>query len=218
MTAQLKKYTLVLLGIWLSAGMISLAWNLFDNHQERKGLALQTAQALLAQIQNTRTWISNHQGVYVPVTEHQQPNPHLADDATRDLTTGRNLPLTKISPAAMIRELSLIAADNKGVRFHITSLDPIHPENTPYAWEEPWLRGFTTTPQAISSIVTIDGERLFRFMAPMLLQKECLGCHAEKKIIRRHKGNISATGQPGQGAQFTIQLPAAKQIQPQPTS
>jgi PAS domain S-box-containing protein len=194
MTAQLKKYTLILLTVWLGAGTLSLAWNIYDDRQERKNLAMQAAHTFLAQIQNTRIWITTHKGVYVPITEAHQPSPHLTSDPQRDPIINEQVQLIKISPAAMIRELSLIAARNKGATFHITSLDPSRPENSPYAWETPWLQKFQTHPQEISAIVTIKDKTLFRFMAPLLVKKECLGCHSEKKYsIGKVRGGISIT-------------------------
>ncbi len=194
MTAQLKKYTFTLLLLWFSAGMLSLAWNIYDNQQEHKELALQATRTFLSQLQNTRAWISAHDGIYVPVTENRRPSPHLNDDPKRDLTTAGGTQLTKISPATVIRELSAITSINKGAEFHITSLNPINPENLPYAWEKPWLLQFSTDAKERSTIVREDGKTIFRFMAPIISQRDCQACHVEKNYpIGEVRGGISIT-------------------------
>ena len=192
MTTQLQRYTAFLLTIWIGAGLISLAWNLYDNRQERKELALLAARTFLTQIQNTRTWISLHQGVYVPVTEKQQPNPYLENEPARDFTTTTGIQLTKISPATMIRELSAIAGLKKGATFHISSLNPVNTNNYPLAWEKPWLQSFSSNARERSSIIKDNGKKIFRFMAPIIVKRECLNCHAERKYsIGDIRGGIS---------------------------
>ncbi len=194
MTTQIKQYTIILLALWLCAGIFSLTWNIYDDSRQRKDLALQAAHAFLRQLENTSAWFSAHSGVYVPVTKTHQPNPLPTDDPEQNLRTEQGVQLTRSSAATMIRELSEIAASDNNATFHITSLTPIRPENRPYAWEKPWLRQFKADPREVSSVVTIEDKTLFRFMAPLIVQKKCLGCHVERQYsVGDIRGGISIT-------------------------
>ena len=70
-----RKYTLPFLIVWIVAGMVSLAWNLYDDRRERRELALSAARSFLTQIRHMRSWNARHGGVYVPVTDRVIPNP-----------------------------------------------------------------------------------------------------------------------------------------------
>ena len=74
----------------------------------------------------TRAWNSEHGGVYVPITDKSKPNPYLVDPL-RNVKTTDGMKLTKITPAAMTRQIAEIAKRETGVHFHITSLQPIRP-------------------------------------------------------------------------------------------
>ena len=130
MLDETRIYTLVILIAWLVVGTATMAWNLYDDRCDRNKLALQAARSLMANIRYTRTWNARHGGVYVPVTKANQPNPFL-NDPNRDLETTQGIQLTKINPAYMTRQISEIATEYDNAQFHITSLNPIRPENRP---------------------------------------------------------------------------------------
>lgn len=175
----MRKYITVILITWLTAGLFSLFWNLYDEKKERETLAFQNARTFLAQLVQTRTWNAQHGGVYVPVGPDVQPNPFL-DDPKRDLTTENGLQLTKINPAFMTRQLAEIAAKQSGARFHITSLTPIRPKNRATDWERKWLEDFQGGAKERGSFITTLNETQFRYMAPLLVNKECLPCHTKQ--------------------------------------
>ena len=175
----MRKYITVILITWLTAGLFSLFWNLYDEKKERETLAFQNARTFLTQLVQTRTWNARHGGVYVPVGPDVQPNPFL-DAPDRDLTTENGLQLTKINPAFMTRQLAEIAAKQSGARFHITSLAPIRPENRAADWERKWLEDFHGGAKERGSFITTLNETQFRYMAPLFVNKECLQCHAKQ--------------------------------------
>jgi len=47
-----------------------------------------------------------------------------------------------MNPAYMTRQMHELAKQEYGVRGHITSLNPTHPENAPDSWEIVALRAF----------------------------------------------------------------------------
>jgi len=137
----LKKQIIAASVIWLSIVGISLYWNLIDEKREREKVAFETGRAFFNQIIVTRSWNAHHGGVYIPVTETSKPNPYL-EDPLRDLTTDKGVKLTKTNPAYMTRQISEIAAKENNIKFHITSLNPIRPENRASDWEVKWLKSF----------------------------------------------------------------------------
>ena len=174
-----RKYILPFLLLWIGVGLLSLFWNLYDDRRERNQLALQAARTFLTQIRHMRTWNAQHGGIYVPVTDTLLPNPYL-DDPQRDLETTEGIRLTKINPAYMTRQLSEIAEKSNEVQFHITSLNPIRPENKPFSWERPWLENFTQSTDEASGFAREGNSTVFRYMAPMSISRPCLPCHAQQ--------------------------------------
>ena len=142
-----------------------------------EGINLQTARAAFQQVITFRLWNATHGGVYVPVTPDTPPNPYL-DVPDRDLTTSDGRTLTKINPAYMTRQASVLSRMSNGVRFHITSLTPINPKNAPYAWEKKWLMDFNAGARERWGFGRRDKTRVFRYMAPLFTKSPCLRCHA----------------------------------------
>ncbi len=171
---------LIVVVAWILVLSAALSWLEMEARREEKLLAKNTASAFFQQIVLSRLWNSSHGGVYVPVTSETQPNPYLPRP-NRDLTADNGLRLTKVNPAYMTRQIGELAKKNKdGIQFHITSLNPIRPENKAAEWEERWLKSFEQG-------VTEQGEFFkdgkitwFRYMAPLRATRDCLKCHARQ--------------------------------------
>lgn len=149
------------------------------NHENELILELKdTARAYFEQIVISRLWNANHGGVYVEVTDKVQPNPYLADDPERDVISVSGKRYTKINPAYMTRQLSELASQRGRYKFHITSLHLVNPANEPDTWEIEQLRLFGERKQgeAYEIVNDVKGER-FRYMAPLIIESPCLGCH-----------------------------------------
>lgn len=189
----MKKIPLLATLGWLLLVTISYFWAISNNQREHDQLALATARAFLQQIIIDRAWNAGHCGVYVPVTATTPPNPYLIDPL-RDLETTAGLKLTKINPAFMTRQIAEIAAKSKGVMFHITSLNPIRPENKPFDWEMDWLRSFEKGVQEQGRFTTENGIQTFRYMAPLVTEPDCLQCHGGQGYkVGDIRGGISVT-------------------------
>ncbi len=147
------------------------------NHDE---VNIQTGRSLFNLIVITREWNALHVGVYVPITDEVVPNPHL-DDPLRDVETITGLKLTKLNPAYMTRLIAQIAATSEHVQFHITSLNPIRPENTPLDWERMALESFETGQhREYFDYYLKGGANTFRYMAPLETTASCLPCHEQQ--------------------------------------
>ena len=134
-TRTLKTYRLIALVVWTAIMGLLLIWNLAHIRESTLDLARIQAQALFDRDVIYRRWNAQFGGVYVPVSEHSQPNPYLADWPARDKETTDGIALTLINPAYMTRQAHELAAEESGALGHITSLNPIRPENAADDWE-----------------------------------------------------------------------------------
>ncbi len=175
----MKKILIFTLSFWLLIVGISFLWNLAVAREEQRHVTLQTARTFLTQVILTREWNADHSGVYVPVTADTKPSKYL-NEHLRDIQVNNDLLLTKINPALMTRQLSEIAAKRKGVQFHLTSLQPVRPQNRPSEWEKKALelfeRGVKEVGETINNPPNID----FIYMVPLIAEKSCLKCHADQ--------------------------------------
>ncbi len=156
-------------------------------------LARERGSVLFRLVELTRDWNARHGGVYAPVTENTQPNPYLKHPR-RDLETVEGVRLTMINPAFMTRQIAEIAQQADGVKFHITSLNPIRPANAPDAWEREALKTFEQGRTETLSLVRDGATVMHRYMAPLIVKPPCLACHAEQGYqLGDIRGGISVT-------------------------
>lgn len=78
----------------------------------------------------------------------------------------------------MTRQVNELAMERRNFQGHITSLNPIRPENAPDPWEKEALKSFEEGVKETGSIKKISGKEYFRFMRPFVTEKACLKCHA----------------------------------------
>jgi len=95
----------------------------------------------------------------------------------------------------MTRQIAEIASIKNFVWFHITSTKPIRPENAPDNWELNTLRNFAEGFNEYAEFKEkIDGANIFRYMAPLWVERECLHCHAKQGYKENDlRGGISVT-------------------------
>ncbi len=184
---QVERYVWASVVIWTIVIAASLIWHTF--HTKKETLELSQTQARTAYEKDItyRRWNAGHGGVYVQVTEKTQPNPHLSDVPERDITTPSGKVLTLMNPAYMTRQAHELEKQKLGIRGHITSLNPIRPENAPDPWETEALRAFERGETEISSVEGIQGKKYMRLMRPLITEKGCLKCHAKQGY---HEGDI----------------------------
>ncbi|MDH3394008.1 MAG: diguanylate cyclase [Desulfobulbaceae bacterium] len=152
-----------------------------NTRQEEKQLALSTARALSQLILTTRLWNASHGGVYVPTTNKTQPNKYLPPSQDQTITTDKGLKLTKINPSYMTRQFAELAMTRmNGIKFHLTSLDPINPNNKATEWETGWLKSFEKGAAERSDFFVTEDMAIFRYMTSLKIEAECLKCHAQQ--------------------------------------
>jgi len=166
--------------VWTIVLFALCGWNVRNEKRLSNEVAIFQARAFFQEIVTTRYWNASHGGVYVPITEDVQPNPFL-DDPDRDIITVNGLALTKINPAYMTRQIAELASVRNLVWFHITSSNPIRPANAADSWELAALKSFMSTSQEYSQFIeSDDGKKVFRYMAPLWVERPCLKCHAKQ--------------------------------------
>ncbi len=184
----------------------SLLWEISNEKKQQIEYAKVEALASFNKDLLYRRWASMHGGVYVPVTEFSPPNPYLEYIPERDITTESGKKLTLMNPAYMTRQVLAMAIEQYGVKGHITSLNPIRPENKADEWETKVLQLFEKGETEYSSIEQIDGKKYLRSMFAMKAEQNCLTCHAKQGyMLGEIRGGISVSVpmEPYQNIQFT---------------
>ncbi len=168
--------------------------NLSISEKNTYELALEQAKGYFDQVVLNRSWNARHGGVYVPITDTTKPNPYL-EVPNRDVITVDGLKLTKINPAYMTRQTAEIAEKMRKILFHITSLNPIRPDNVADKWETVALKSFQTGIKEVIELLDYGaGGKVFKYMAPLITEKGCLKCHAKQGYKQGDiRGGISVT-------------------------
>lgn len=185
-------YWFLFLVIWLVLGTVSYLYNLESISHHANMMASERAKNFFKAILLSRKWNAEYGPVYVPVTDQTPPNPYL-EIPYREIPTPMGLQLTMINPAYMTRQISELA-EKEQVHFHLTSLDPIRPDNRADPWEKNALESFYRGATEKIEMVMDREEPAFRYMAPLYVEPPCLACHAKQGYrIGDIRGGISVT-------------------------
>ncbi len=181
------------LGAWTAVLAFSLYWNTSKQEQQIRELARMQARTAWAKDIVYRKWNALHGGVYAPLTEHTPSNPYL-DVPDQDIVTPAGLALTKINPAYMTRQVHELGETTMGIRGHITSLNPVRPDNFADEWETHALTRFEDGESEVSGVVTMDEIPFMRLMRPLLVDQSCMPCHEQQGYqIGDIRGGISVS-------------------------
>ncbi|MBU5612944.1 ATP-binding protein [Geomonas azotofigens] len=163
---------------------VVIALLLVINYRHERSQAVETARTQArSQYQRDLTyrhWNAAYGAVYVPVSPQIPPNPYLVEVPERDLFTTGGKHLTLVNPAYMSRLVFDLAARSYGDKGHITSLNPLRPENRPDPWETGALIAFDHGVLEQSSVVDMADGRFLRLMKPLKTETECLRCHGKQ--------------------------------------
>ena len=168
---------------------LSLGWTLiivasflwYYRSSEKQVLAVSKSKAITAFEQGRlyRLWVSRNGGVYLPVSEKVQPNPLLAHVPERDVMTTSGRALTLVNATYMARQVYESALQQETVgQVHLTSLNPLRPENKPDPWEAKALRAFAAGAKEVSGVEVVNGRSFMRLERVALTETSCLKCHA----------------------------------------
>lgn len=175
-----RRYAWFLAGMWTLAVGLSLLWNLIEERSEVVRLARHVALTVFDRDILYRRWAAGHGGVYVPATPQTPPTPYLAHLPERDLKTPLGRELTLLNPAYMTRQVYEFADKAGQAQGHLTSLNPIRPENGPDPWEKEALQSFERGKGEVNAVVQVAGHPYMRLMRPFITEQSCLVCHARQ--------------------------------------
>jgi diguanylate cyclase (GGDEF)-like protein len=173
---DIKRYLLTLVAIWTAGVIASLGWNIYQLRQSILSAARTSAEISYDKDIIYRRWVAMQGGVYVSVSEMTPSNPYLKV-SHRDIKTSDGMFLTLVNPAYMTRQVNELTMEKRNFQGHITSLNPIRPENYPDPWEREALKSFEREVKETSSIEMTSGKEYFRFMRPFVTEQSCLKCH-----------------------------------------
>jgi len=189
----MKKNILAAALIWTAIVAGSFFWNWHSAKERQFNLAMEAARSNFQQIVLFRLWNSLHGGVYVPVTQNTEPNPYLKTDL-KNIRVKSDLTLTMINPAFMTRQVAEIAEKQDGIKFRITSLNPLRPGNKATDEEKVALEQFETGVKEKGVIKKSETGDSFFYMAPLITEAPCLRCHAMQGYKEGEiRGGISVT-------------------------
>ncbi|HIJ81182.1 MAG TPA: DUF3365 domain-containing protein [Desulfuromonadales bacterium] len=167
--------------LWTVLILILAAIDTYQSYTAQYNNAVVMARINYSKDAIFRLWASGHGGVYVPVTPSTQPNPYLSHIPDRDVVLPSGKLLTLMNPAYMTRQMHELGAARENTHGHLTSLNPIRPQNAPDEWEQNALRLFETDRlKEHVSFSMIDGEPYLRLMRPFQVEKTCLKCHEKQ--------------------------------------
>lgn len=172
MNLALVGWTLLILGF-----ITTLYW---QTRVSAEQLAFNEAKASIRKDVAIRKWVASHGGVYVPVSERTTPNIYLSHIANRDVITDDGQQLTLMNPAYILTQVAKDYVDDYGLKGHITSLNPLNPNNAADRWETKALTGMQKTLNDFGELAKIDNITYMRVLQPMLVTQGCLKCHAHQ--------------------------------------
>jgi len=183
------------LAFFWSLVIIALAvWNYWQSYTATVEVARSSALQSYSKDRVYRHWVTLHGGVYAPITPETPPNPYLSDIPERDIVTPSGRKLTLINPSYMTRQVHELGKKEFGIIGHITSLNPVRPENAPDEWEKKALQAFAQGRTEMSSIEPLGNETYLRLMQPLVTMAGCLQCHAKQGYqIGDIRGGISVS-------------------------
>ena len=177
---QLTTAFLRLVLFWSAAILALAVWDCWQTYADTFDGARASANESYSKDVIYRRWASRHGGLYVPVSAETPPNPYLSGIAERDISTPSGRKLTLINPAYMTRQVHELGRKDFGSQGHITSLNPLRPENAADEWETRALKAFERGESEFSSLEQLGGVTYLRFMRPLLTEDGCLKCHAQQ--------------------------------------
>jgi len=192
-TTQARNSLLYLSAFITVITFVSLYANLHKVDTQYRQLAAVVGRSFFQAVSAMRDWNMRHGGVYIPVTKDSRPNP-LLQDPLREVMTQGGTRLTKVNHAQMLRVISNLLKEERGVRMRISGLTPLHAANAPDGWERNALGDLEKGQKETYEVVGTGDQAVFRFMSPLKVDPSCVGCHKDQKErVGNIYGGVSVT-------------------------
>ena len=194
--APLRASTFVVpLMVWFVIVACSLFWNLALLDDQALKIARLQVGGIVSLVKVERLRNAIHGGLFVPTAASVLARPdRFSGIMLPENVTLRGLSMTKINPAHTRQEVLAIGKEQKHFMVHITSLRPHNTDNQPDEWEREQLRSFEQTPVERFQLSDVGEGRVFRYMIPVIMEKDCLRCHGQMGYREGDvRGGISVT-------------------------
>lgn len=178
LTGRLSSFSLGLAIVWTLVVGASFSWNWVLQEDKLAEVAKASARASIEKDVLYLMWNSRFGGVDAK-TEMKGANELLPEgQPASEVSTEDVPPLTLVTPAKMARHVQNVDVSFGVKNGHLASLTPLNGKNVPDLWEEDALREFGRGADEVSSIEIFNNSEFLRLMRPLILEKECLSCHA----------------------------------------
>ena len=186
---QWKFFLCIVLIIFPTLGLI-FAWAGVQNKNQSDDQVVNQARILARQIVLTRQWVTDCGGILVDL--QSQGAKDIACSFDDGLQTGHG-EYQRFTPAMVTRKLSQYSTRQDLYRFRLASLNPLNPANKPDEFEREAINLFRTQKIGESfRFAEKSGERLFHYMVPLYLERQCLECHnREGDAVNSIRGGLS---------------------------
>lgn len=168
------------LSLVLVVFIIGIFIGIFFNHRQLFYHQVELrAKTLLSALHIIRQWNANYGGVYVEKklgvkNDPYQPNPELPAADGRVLTL-RN-------PAFMLKEISEAAREFNWFSLHLSSLQPLDPDNQPDDFEKTALANFTQGMDEYCAMEKKEDRTFYRAAKALWVEEGCMHCHAAQNF------------------------------------
>lgn len=178
---SVRKY-LGIIALLVSLVLLSIFFTLQFNVCQALEIHLhEQAKAFFSEIVVVRQWVAQHGGVYVPLDKTTGINPYLAQiDGVQSTLSCAGKAYALKNPSLVTKELSELPGRSELVRYKMTSLHPLNPDNAPDAFETSALQRFEHGEGEVGILEKNGTSALFRYMAPLVTDQSCLSCHARQ--------------------------------------
>lgn len=188
---KVKKATLITIIVWIVVVSVSLFWTIKTSYDSVVFAAKYMAELSFDRDVTIRRWAARQGGLYVPETKETPSNPYL-EVPDKNIQTPSGKKLTLMNPAYMTRQFHEMLNKESQLKGNITSLKVINPKNMPDEWEKEGLEAFDKGATEYSGLADIEGEPYFRFMKPLIAEKDCLKCHSKQGyVVGDVRGGVS---------------------------
>ena len=169
---------------------IIFAWTGIQNEKQAREQVMTQARVLARQVILTRQWITDCGGVMVPCESKGAMNTNLFYDDRMETSRGC---YQRFTPAMVTKKLSQYSDGQDLYRFHLASLTPLNPENSPDDFERVALNKFSK--EGLTEMTMFDQQgkkKLLHYMVPLSLDQGCLECHQGQEISQNGiRGGLS---------------------------
>ena len=178
LSLQIKFLLSIILIIVPVLGII-FAWTGIQNEKQAKEQVLTQARVLTKQIIITRRWVTECGGVMVPRDSKGANNTRFFYDDRMETSRGT---YQRFTPAMVTKKLSQYSDSEDLYRFHLASLTPFNPDNSPDNFEKMALDKFSKEGSKEMIIFERQGKnKLLHYMVPLHVEQGCLECHIDQK-------------------------------------